>query len=130
MNGPKRTFLGAVRDALKEADDDAVWHVLRRLRVLVIDFDLAISRDRQHALDALVALLPPGGQDAVALFGALRDLGLRQGKLAGSFSRAELLAALSPAWRLLPSAASRLDVVALEVASCRRSIHRGAPRNT
>jgi len=114
MNGPKRTFLGAVREALKEEVDEAVWRVLRRLRVLVVDYDLATSRDRRHSIDALATLLPPDGQDPAAVFGALRDLALRQGKLAGSFSRAELLSALAPTWRLLPGAAARRDVGSLE----------------
>jgi hypothetical protein len=113
LNGPKRTFLGALKTALKDEAAHAVWRVLRRLRVVAHDYDVATSRDRRHAIDALAGLLH-GNQEAAGLFGALRDLALRQGKFAGSFSRNELLAALAPSWSLLPQHSVRRDVETLE----------------
>ena len=114
-NPAKRLFLSAVRAALSGENEDASWRTMRRLSVVEFDYHLDQSRDRQIAVDTLSQHVPANGPpNGQALFGALRELVLRNGKIAASWSRVELVAALGVNWGLLPGIRTRATIDRLE----------------
>jgi hypothetical protein len=115
LNVGKRTFLGAVRKALENQPAPAPYEVMRRLLVAEADFDVSTSLSRQVAVDLLTGEVADASS-APDLLSALRSVALRDGKLAGSYTRPSLLAALPSQYGLLPSRRARAGIAALEAA--------------
>ncbi len=115
LNDGKRTFLGAVRKALEHEATHAPYEVLRRLRIVVADFAVSTSLARQAAIDLLAGEVTDPST-ASSLLSELRSAALRDGKLAGSYTRPSLLAALPQQYGLLPSRRVRAGMAALEEA--------------
>ena len=113
LNEAKRTVCEGLKSALHSESEDARWRVLRRLRIVVLDYHITSSRDRHEAIRILGDVLNQN-QDPRALFSTLRDLALRRGKLAASFSRNELVAELSPSWSFLPNRPVRNYIATLK----------------
>ena len=113
LNDGKRTFLGAVRKALEHEAAHAPYEVLRRLRVVVADFAVSTSLARQAAIDLLAGEVTDSST-ASSLLSELRSAALRDGKLAGSYTRPLLLAALPQQYGLLPSRRVRVGIAGLE----------------
>jgi len=114
LNDGKRTFLGAFRKALEHEAPHAPFEVLRRLRVVGADFAVSTSLARQAAIDLLAGEVTDPST-ASNLLSELRSVALRDGKLAGSYTRPSLLAALPQHYGLLPSRRVRTGIAAMEV---------------
>jgi len=115
LNDGKRTFLGAVRKALEHEAAQAPYEVLRRLWVVVADFAVSTSLARQATIDLLAGEVTDPST-ASSLLSELRSAALRDGKLAGSYTRPLLLAALPQQYGVLPSRRVRAGIAALEAA--------------
>lgn len=113
LNDAKRQFLAAIASALPTASPSARHAVLQRLRLVIADFDVEASRNRQDAIDLLARSLSDPSR-AIDLFATLRSAALSNGKLAGSFTRASLLARLPDNYGLLPSQRLRNPMAWLE----------------
>ncbi|RVO96489.1 hypothetical protein [Sinorhizobium meliloti] len=77
-------------------DDQAIWKLLRRFRILEFDFESGAPQARDHAL--LVARHVLSAQDqhrTEALWGNLIEIAIAQGKAGGSLDRAQLQAILT-----------------------------------
>lgn len=115
LNDDKRTFLGAIRKALEHEPAYAPYEVVRRLRVVAADFDVSTSLARQAAADLLAGEVTDPST-ASSLLSDLRSVALRDGKLAGSYTRPSLIAALPQQYGILPSRRVREGLVAMDAA--------------
>ncbi|RVI16806.1 hypothetical protein, partial [Sinorhizobium meliloti] len=77
-------------------DDQTIWKLLRRFRILEFDFESGAPQARDHAL--LVARHVLSAQDqhrTEALWGNLIEIAISQGKAGGSLDKAQLQAMLT-----------------------------------
>ena len=94
LNSAKRTFLSAIRKTLEREAEHASYEVLRRLQVVRWDFSVSNSSDRQAVIDLLAGEVTDPST-AAGLLSELRSIALRDGKIAGSYTRFSLRSALS-----------------------------------
>jgi hypothetical protein len=94
-NDGMRTFVGTLRDHLREADaphdDETVWKVLGRLQILVFDYTAVGSATEELSRERSVRVLPP--EDAVkasTLWAVLTDLAEEIAADGGDRDRARL----------------------------------------
>lgn len=113
LNDAKRQFLAAVASGLPTASSAERFAVLQRLRLVIADFDVDASRDRQNAVDLLAHSLSEPVR-APNLLASLRSLALADGKLAGSYTRTSLAARLPEGYGLLPIQRLRAPITRLE----------------
>jgi hypothetical protein len=113
LNDGKRTFLGAVRNALKGRPEHAIFDVLRRFRAVKADFDTFASTSRQTTFDLLAGIITDKSA-APSLFSELRSASLKDGKIAGSYTRPSLLAMLPSHYGIIPHWRIRAGLAILE----------------
>lgn len=116
LNEAKRKFLAAIASGLPATSPAERFAVMQRLRLVIADFDLEASRNRQDTIDLLSRSLSDPSR-APDLLATLRSIVLADGKLAGSYTRSTLLARLPEGYGLLPSQRSRAPLARLETDS-------------
>ncbi|MBS1018738.1 hypothetical protein JK205_07315 [Gluconobacter cerinus] len=116
LNDAKRQFLAAITSGLPAASPSTRLAVLQRLRLVIADFDIEASRNRQDSIDLIARSLTDPSR-ATDLFASLRSTALTNGKLAGSFTRISLLSRLPDSYGLLPGQRFRDPLARLESAS-------------
>lgn len=94
-NDVMREFVESFRANLVSAgikdDQDIIWRILRRFRILEFDFEAGASQARLNALYvARHALAPEDAHRAEGLWSALIDLALQAAKVGGSIDRESL----------------------------------------
>lgn len=95
-NDNMRTFVRTFRTRLQEVgaqhDDQTVWRLLRRFRILVHDFTASGSADERRARDrAALALHPDDAAHAATLWTELVELAVRIAAAGGDRTRSDLL---------------------------------------
>jgi hypothetical protein len=99
-NEDMRTFVGTLRDRLREAsaphDDETVWKLLGRLQILVFDYTANGSATEELSLERAVSVLPPeDAAKASTLWSVLTDLAEEVAADGGDRDRARLAADLA-----------------------------------
>lgn len=90
-----REFVDTFRVHLVEAgaagDDEAIWQVLRRFKIIEFDFEAGASQSAAYAkILALTVLSPADASRHEALWSVLIELSIACAKVGGSFTRDEL----------------------------------------
>jgi hypothetical protein len=93
MRGFVNTFRAHLKDAGAAHDDEAVWQLLRRMRILDFDFTASGSASEELAKERAVrALHPEDGLRASVLWKTLTELALDIAKSGGDRTRDRLIA--------------------------------------
>lgn len=91
MRGFVKTFRANLASAGVQDDDEVIWKILRRFRILEFDFESGAPQARTHALFvARHVLSPEDGPRIEGLWSTLIELSLASAKVGGSLDRETL----------------------------------------
>lgn len=134
-NDDMRTFVATLRSHLTavgcRSDDQTVWEILRRFRILTFDYDAPGSQSYELALERARHLLAPDEASRASVFWkALTETAIRVAAAGGALDRSRLIAELVQVdnFRLIGSRRSRApretlsEAASLAAADLQRSV--------